>query len=285
MIDDLDSGGFVGVQRHSLAQDRIRVVTWNIERGLQFPGILNFLRTADADLILLQEADLNARRTQHRHIARELARSLGLNYVFGREFVELGGGSGTTPALHGLATLSPWPLSHERILRFRRQSGFWRPRWYIPEYELFQRRLGGRITLVSEALVHNRRIITYNLHLESKGEDTLRNEQLRELLEDCRGYSDQCPVIIGGDFNLAATDEEAAAALRNAGFHDAVRLPWTATTNARTAVTRARCIDWIYTSQGFPQEGHVHIDVRASDHYPVSTVLTIPALPDLDAPF
>jgi endonuclease/exonuclease/phosphatase family metal-dependent hydrolase len=65
------------------------VVNWNVERGLQFSAILQFLQNADADVILLQEVDANVPRTQHRDVAAELARSLQLNYVFGKEFREL----------------------------------------------------------------------------------------------------------------------------------------------------------------------------------------------------
>src|SRR5579862_2373501 len=151
-MDEVISGGFGIRNGPPWSRDTIRIVSWNIERGLQFSAILDFLRTAEADLILLQEVDLSARRTQYRDIAFELARSLQLNYVFGKEFQELGAGSGVG-AYHGQATLSPWPLSNGRIIRFQRQSHFWKPRWYIPQIALFQRRIGGRIALVADALI------------------------------------------------------------------------------------------------------------------------------------
>jgi len=48
------------------------------------------LRTPrDADLILLNEVDLGTKRTDYRDVARELAHALGMNYVFGVEFVEV----------------------------------------------------------------------------------------------------------------------------------------------------------------------------------------------------
>ncbi len=61
-------------------------------------GIIEFLSKASADLILLQEADVNARRTQHRNIAREIAQALRMNYVFGREFQELTQGNHSSPS-------------------------------------------------------------------------------------------------------------------------------------------------------------------------------------------
>jgi hypothetical protein len=57
---------------------------------------------------------------------------------------------------NGSATFSPCPVSCGRLIRFRQQSEFWKPRWYVPTTELFQRQLGGRIALVCEALIHGR---------------------------------------------------------------------------------------------------------------------------------
>jgi hypothetical protein len=117
-MDEVVSGRFAIERKPYGPRGSVRIVSWNIECGLQFSGILDFLRTAHADLILLQEVDLSARRTQHRDVALELAQSLGLNYTFGKEFQELGAGSKASPAYHGMATLSPWPLSGGRIITF-----------------------------------------------------------------------------------------------------------------------------------------------------------------------
>jgi endonuclease/exonuclease/phosphatase family metal-dependent hydrolase len=275
-MDDVISGGFSGNQRRSGSRDFVRVVSWNIERGLQFSAILDFLRSADADLILLQEVDLNARRTLHRDVALELTRSLQLNYVFGKEFWELAAGSKASRAYQGLATLSRWPLTNGRILRFQRQSNFWKPRWYVPQTELFQRRLGGRIAVVAEAMIHGRRFVTYNLHFESRGKDSLRFHQLQQLLEDTRGHTEASLVILGGDFNLNASNGDAGAALHKAGFHDAVRLPEFPTTVGRLPFRSAGCIDWIFVSDEVHSKGQVHDGIRASDHYPVSAKIEIP---------
>ena len=273
-MDEVIAGGFTIGRRQPWSRDYIRVVNWNVERGLRFSAILDFLRAAEADLILLQEVDLKARRTQDREVAYELARSLRLNYVFGTEFQELGASSSRSPAKHGQATLSPWPLSNGRIIRFERQSSFWKPRWYIPQIELFQRRLGGRIALFTEALIYGQRLVTYNLHLESKGKDTLRLQQLRETLEDAKRNTASV-VIVGGDFNLDAGDGDAAATFHRAGFHDAVGLPELSTTPARLPFQRTRCIDWIYVSKGVRSAGWVHNTVQASDHHPISATLAI----------
>src|SRR5262249_15662955 len=129
----------------------IRVVSWNIERGLQLATIIGVLSKLEADLIMLQETDLNARRTKGRNIAEEVARALGMGHVFGQQFQELIEGSAFSPAYIGQATLCRWPLLNARLIRFRQQSGFWQPRWWVPRFRPFQVRLGGRMALVTES--------------------------------------------------------------------------------------------------------------------------------------
>ena len=278
-MDEAISGGFTIAKEPPRPRGFIRIVSWNIERGLQFPAILGFLRAAQADLILLQEVDLNARRTHFRDVASELAQSLRLNYVFGREFHELGqerrAGSDIALAYHGLATLSPWPLSNGRIIRFQHQSNFWKPRWYVPQARIFQRRLGGRIALIAETHIAGHPLVAYNLHLESKGKDKLRVQQLRETLEDARHNAASSLVVVGGDFNLNAGTGEAAATLQSAGFHDAVRQPDSPTTTQSVPFYRACPIDQIYVSDRVRSEGRVHNRIQASDHYPISVTFAI----------
>src|SRR5262245_38619424 len=149
-MDQVISGGFVPPRIQLWPRDSFRVVDWNIERGLQFESIVEFLKKSKADLILLQEVDLNAKRTRHMDVAREIAKALQLNFVFGTEFQELTQGSKSSPAFQGQATLSPWPIKSPKLIRFQHQTNFWQPHWYLPRIEPFQERLGGRIALVAD---------------------------------------------------------------------------------------------------------------------------------------
>jgi endonuclease/exonuclease/phosphatase family metal-dependent hydrolase len=254
----------------------IRVVDWNINRGLRLSGIVDFLATAGADLIVLQEVDLNARRTHRVNVAREISQKLKMNYVFGREFQELTQGSQTSPAYHGQATLSRWPLSNPRILRFHQQSSFWRPRWFLPDIEPFQERTGGRMALISEVSIGGRTLVTYNLHLESRGDDTLRCTQLDECFGDARTYKSATPIILAGDLNLDVSRSAAADAARQAQFQSAFPERPVPTTPTRSLFDRGRAIDWVFT-RGSLQAIHtqVHSSVSASDHYPLSVKLAL----------
>jgi endonuclease/exonuclease/phosphatase family metal-dependent hydrolase len=151
----------------------LRVVGWNIERGLNFELIRlalsdpdgfeqaarlrggmdtgkkgqieqQLMRLRDADIIVLNEVDLGMKRTDYRDVTRDLAHALGMNYVFGVEFVEVDrlGDLGLEMAnlddpvltqkmredlkpdparylgLHGNAILSRYPIENARIFRF-----------------------------------------------------------------------------------------------------------------------------------------------------------------------
>ncbi len=225
---EIEVGNFAPTGRMLWPQNSIRVIDWNIDRGL-------------------------------------------LNYVFGREFVELTQGSDTSPAYHGQATLSRWKISNSRIIRFQQQSNFWKPRWYLPTLEPFQERLGGRIALVSEINISGVSIVSYNLHLESRANDELRLAQLDEVLKDARAYKPAHLTVIAGDLNLNASDPAPAEAIARAGFTHGVPTSRLATTPARHLLEPGRHIDWAFVRGPMQiDKGRVHNSIKASDHYPIS---------------
>src|SRR6202166_755473 len=151
VMQEIESGNFSVPRWNLFSPDSVRVVSWNIDRGSKLHKVIEFLAGAKADIVFLREADLHAPRPHPRNGAREIAQKLAMNYVFGREFQELTQGSKTSPAYHGQATLSRWPLSNFRIIRFEKQSHFWHPHWFLPEIPPFQERLRGRLSLGSDA--------------------------------------------------------------------------------------------------------------------------------------
>jgi endonuclease/exonuclease/phosphatase family metal-dependent hydrolase len=268
---EIEAGSFAPALPALRPPNSIRVVDWNINRGLKLSGIIDFLSGAGADLILLQECDVNARRTHRLNIAKEIARKLKMNYVFGREFQELTQGSSDSPAYHGQATLSRWPLSNPRILRFRKQSDFWRPRWFLPDIEPLQERLGGRMALVTETTVSGRTVVTYNFHLESRGDDRLRCSQLDECVDDARRYNARVPLVLAGDFNMDVYRTAAARSIQQARFQSGFSGQ---STTPGSFFERGRPIDWIFTRGPLRGDGsYVHTLVSASDHYPLSVQL------------
>ena len=270
-MQEIVTGSFAPCDWRLWPPVRIRVIDWNIDRGSKLPAIVDFLSAQNADLLVLQEADLNTRRAGNANVAEEIARRLDMDYVFGREFQELGEGSKDSPAYTGQAVLSRWRLCYPRLIRFERQSNFWRPRWWVPNAPIFQERLGGRIALVTEIEGAGRRLTVYNLHLESRGNHDIRLAQMEEVLEDAARHPFQSPTLIAGDLNFDASCAFRTGAIQDFGFRSALGLPSPYTTPARGLFQRQRTIDWAFVSG--PVEatlGHVHNDIYASDHYPIS---------------
>jgi endonuclease/exonuclease/phosphatase family metal-dependent hydrolase len=273
--EEIEIGNFAPTGRMTEPSRPIQVVDWNIDRGLKLAGVIDFLASTNADLIILQEVDLNANRTHRLNVAREISQRLHLNYIFGREFQELTQGSRSSPAFHGQATLSPWPLSNPRILRFRRQSNFWRPRWYLPDIEAFQERIGGRLALVCDVSINGRKLATYNLHLESRGDDGLRCSQLNECLSDTVRHTPTTPVLLAGDLNLDVSRNVAAAnAIRQAQFFSTASKEPARTTPSHSLFEKGRPIDWIFFRGSVRTAPlRIHNSISASDHYPLSVRL------------
>ena len=272
---EIETGSFVSPRWVLCPPSSVKIVCWNINRGLQLPRVIEFLSRIQADILLLQELDLNARRTNHLNITREIAKQLQLNYVFGREFEELTQGTRQSPAYHGQATLSRWPLSNQRILRFRQQSSFWHPRWFLPEMEPFQERLGGRLALIVEVCVAGTTIITYNLHLESKGDDRLRKAQIEETLQDAHRYDSDTAVVLAGDLNMDVAGGDIAQVISRADFQDAFTNQRTPTT-PNSFLADGRVIDWIFSRGPLrSRSAQVHRSAVGSDHYPLSAHLDL----------
>lgn len=252
------------------APHSIRIVDWNIDRGLHLAEVVRFLARSKADLIMLQEVDQNTRRTGFIDIAQTIALQLQLNFVFGREFEELTQESKGRSAYQGQATLSRYPISNARLIHFHEQSTFWRPHAYKPRWPIFQERLGGRMALAVDVQIGGRTIRAYNLHLESRGDDHLRRAQLSEVLEDARSYPLEVPVILAGDLNLDSSTAEVTAAMSKADFHNGMGSRHFITRPARSIFENGRSVDALFTRGPVRiTQLSVHHEVRASDHYPL----------------
>ena len=269
--DELIAENFAPFRWFTWPRSSIRVVDWNIDRGLRLAEIVDFLGDLNADILLLQEVDINARRTNRVNIAREIAQKLRLNYVFGREFVELTQGSKASSAWHGQATLSRWQISNPRVIHFQRQSNFWKPRWFLPQMEPFQERLGGRIALTAETEITGVSVVSYNLHLESRANDELRLSQLEEVVHDAAAFDSTHPLVLAGDLNLNASKLGVTDVLGRAGFRDAAPTARVPTTPPRHLLESGRHIDWAFVRGPINvKSAQVHSSIKASDHYPIS---------------
>lgn len=244
--------------------DSIRLASWNIDHGSRLETISSELKSNPADLYLLQEVDRNAARSGQRDVARELADRLGMHVAYAAEFEELSQERGHK-AFIGQATLTRLPILKSRVLKFQRQSNFWRPHEWIPSsLPLMQRRLGGRVALVTELEFAGRRLVVYNAHLESRSAGPIQVAQLDEMLADLKQYPASTPAILGGDLNTKYFPSIYLHKLERAGFRSA-----TGERIERTH-TIAMALDWLFARGSVKLEGGaVRRDIKGSDHYPV----------------
>jgi endonuclease/exonuclease/phosphatase family metal-dependent hydrolase len=267
-VDSIRQGQYAGRSRG--LDDPIRLLTWNIERGVNLLGIMDFVGKLRPDLCLFQEVDLNTRRTERRDVADLLAARFEFNYVFGLEWEELSQGSDTQPAYQGQAVLARSGIDDPRILRFCRQSDFWRPRGYLPRWQMFQPRRGGRMALAADLPWGPTRLVVYDVHLESRGDDDLRLLQLVEVVQDCLRYPRDIPIVVAGDLNTRDDPSPVREFLLRAGFQDACE-------SGHCSATRGNYrLDWIFTRGPVVcSDTRVHTGIRASDHFPLSTNLRL----------
>jgi endonuclease/exonuclease/phosphatase family metal-dependent hydrolase len=262
-LDAIRAGTF---SHSTVRRQNLRLLNWNIDRGKHLEGIFAAIRETKPDLCVFQEVDLGARRTQGIDVAQELAKTTGMNYAFAPEFEELSQGTGEGSAYHGQATLTSMPIRSSRILRFKHQSGFWKPNaLLISSIPLLQRREGGRIALVTELDNGGRTLVVYNLHLESRGSEHGRLLQLNEVLADAERYPPETVVIVAGDLNTKIRTSPLIPRLREAGYHSAF-----GDRRVRTHIIIG-ALDWIFARGPIQfDDPQVLRDAHASDHFPIS---------------
>lgn len=268
-LDQIVSGSSVPPPAAKRADSKLFLVDWNIERGVRGPEILQSFRgPLAADVYILQEVDLNTRRTGFRNVAEDLAHGLNMNYVLGIEFEELAQRRSGKPAYQGQALISRLPILRSRVLRFRRQLHDWGARWKPNWSATVQPRKGGRMALVAEIELGGRALVIYNTHLESRADDHGRALQVQEILEDMeKHYPADTPVIVAGDLNTErGTASPVVTALKAAGFEDVLQ---NAKGHVRTKVGSRGRKDWILTRHVSSSDAQVP-EITLSDHYPLT---------------
>ncbi|KAH3744750.1 hypothetical protein Pelo_13872 [Pelomyxa schiedti] len=192
---------------------RLRVVSFNIERGHRADAIGDWLASLRCDVALLQEVDVGCGRTGFRDVASAVARRLAWpTCAFCCEFRELhptrGGG------VHGNAVLSRLPLLRCGSFAFSSQPFDWTSRGAV----LGQPRRGARSAVWADLRLPQRTnngtdtgtgaettLRVYSVHLENFTGIAGRLSQFSEvMLHAAKPEPTGCgnsPCVIGGDFN------------------------------------------------------------------------------------
>ncbi len=169
-----------------------------------------------SDVLLLTELDYGMARSGNRHVARELARELGMAYAFAPCYVNLSKGSGlesaaageNAEALHGNAVLSRWPIRRAWSVALPNGKDKMSGR---------EKRLGSQRAVVCDIEHSSGALRAVSLHLDAHSSQRHRQSQMRVVLDFIEGLEPRLPVLIGGDWNTS-TYNSSRAAYSVAGF-------------------------------------------------------------------
>lgn len=180
-----------------------KALIFNMEAGTRLENILRYMKRhphlQGADVILANELDWGMARSGNRHITREIASALGMNYVFGLEFITASAGeNGNTLGRHGNAIFSKYIMTDIKILRLPAQYD-----WFYHENDC---RLGNRIALLAKIKPEETEIGLVCVHLENRADPIQRARQFSWLLERVQEHFGDMPVLIGGDMNTNTVD-------------------------------------------------------------------------------
>ena len=188
---------------------RLAVVHWNVEHGNRFEAIAAALTThadlREADLVLLNEADVGMARSGNRDVAADLGRALGFHTAWAPLFLETTSGRDDDPAsaggreneeaLFGLGMLSRFPIGAARVIELP-----------SPQALTFdgQGMYGRYIALAAAIERPGAPFVAVTTHLDVHRTRAHRADQMRALMESLR--AERRPIVLAGDFNTSTFD-------------------------------------------------------------------------------
>ena len=208
VLETPEAGSFCRAE--APARPRYRFVSWNVERGTQFDGQVEALRTdpylREADVLLLTETDAGMVRSGNRAVARDLARALGMHYAFVPCYLNLTNGSGieydlpgeNDLGLHGNALLSRYPMTRVRPVFLRNGVDIVASR---------EKRIGRQTAVAADIQFPGFTLRALSVHLDAQSTQRHRYLQLRDVL-DVAG--DAGPAVVGGDWNTSTYNSSRA---------------------------------------------------------------------------
>lgn len=186
-------------------KERIKFISWNIQRGYQYDRLLRALRRLDFDILMLQEAPITSRGVFSVNLAKEreywsvFCPSITNNGFWKRDF-----------SCFGQATLNKYPISTYEIISL--------PNTYDWEGMSEGRASCFKYALYTQVDLEGKKLGVYNLHLENFTTPQGRHYQILPVLEHVERMADE-RVVIGGDFNTYLGKKEASVhVLKRAGF-------------------------------------------------------------------
>lgn len=188
----------------------IRILAWNLERGIRFEGIIDALKNhpdlKEKDLLLLTELDHGMARSGNRFVAQEIARELELNYAFAPVYIPLQKGSGVesemdgenTTSIHGLAMFSRYPIKNVHAVPLPNgKDKMWGK----------EKRIGYLRAIVADIEHPSGDLRAVTVHLDAHCSRKHRKMQMGIILDHLDTLP-PVPTVIGGDWNTTGFNSQ-----------------------------------------------------------------------------
>lgn len=229
----------------------IKLLSWNIWGGIFLPNITEFLRSADADIIALQEVEESDELVNTAHF---LSQALHYEYVYTRSMEYTFRGK---TSFRGNAILSRFHIAGSRSHKLSSDHA--------------------RTAVFADIAVHDTMIHTASVHIIHSEEQpsVVQEEQVKTLLD----VAPKKNAIVMGDFN--SLPESRTVALMQDGFRnsDPQSLPtWCLYPDGPEEPKSERVttkLDYIFTSKDIQSHGFSVGSSDGSDHLPISANLRI----------
>jgi endonuclease/exonuclease/phosphatase family metal-dependent hydrolase len=208
VLESPETGNFSRVEAPS--RPSYRFLAWNLERGIQFDGQLEALRSHEylksCDVLLLTETDVGMARSANRRVAQDLARELGMYYAFAPCYLNLAKGAGVENevadqnelGLHGNAILSRYPLGNVRAVHLKNGKDKMAGR---------EKRLGRQTALLADVAFPDGTVTAVAVHLDAQSSQRHRRDQMRDVLDS---LPEGTRAVIGGDWNTTTYNSSRA---------------------------------------------------------------------------
>jgi endonuclease/exonuclease/phosphatase family metal-dependent hydrolase len=244
----------------------LTVLVYNVHAGKDAAGRDNLRRVSDvvksaaADIVLLQEVDKGTRRSGGVDQPSEYARGTGYHVAFARS-LDYDGGE------YGIAILSRWPIRRDTTI-------------HLP-VDPPQERAGGsrepRVAMLATIATPAGEVAVLNTHMDASADDRWRKQEIRTILRLTADMlrDSGVAVLVGGDFN--STPESAVQAeLRASGLTDAWLRCGSGDGFTYPADSSRKRIDYLFLTGNVGCVRATVLTTDASDHRPVLFVVRVP---------
>lgn len=225
----------------------LRLMTYNIHRGIGTNGKLNLAATADvigkakSDIVALQEVERFSPRTGFKDEIRYLSSKLDMNYAYGKSLNILMGE-------YGNGLLSKYPIEESKTIK-------------LPSMK------EQRTALRAVINIEGHRLAVYNVHLGLN--ESERQEQINyitHLLD-----SEKLDYVLMGDMNSGV---DKLSSITEIMKDSALESPMYGQSTIEENDLQAR-IDYIFLSQSMKSTEYNVMITNASDHYPVVSAVKV----------